>query len=480
MSITRLLDNRAEKRKRLRRISSPGESSPKRAGLRRSTSAGETAAIGASSLLLPHQLGREEDLEGFREWKSDFDKGYEGLRRRMSLRADRHQERHQKLVEKEFGPDISEADLGRRALRESPDLDSALESARQVGPEAKLEYWQYFAQKGGAAAQKKLRYIGDDGDLHSLSDEQFEVLKQGDASITDLGPLNRHHIRPVSTSLEETPTDVSLLTDPNNIVVMTADAHRDLHNGGVTYSDAIQRGQLGSGPSTVRAEYRNVVEGNYEQRVEEAAEERAGVLGVALGLVAGSASAIIRYHQMRDKPQKRRALAAVSALAGRGLKLGSTGYVGLRAQDETRQLIADGASDAAQIGAEVGTDFSTDLIASGLGIEAAAAARSAIQLVQSVRQGRSVRTATERFGKSVAKVGAQEATFVLTGLATDVLTPIPEPNIQMAVTATRVTWRVVEKGYKYRENMLSRRECRDKRLSALRDEAQQDIKASYQ
>lgn len=467
MSVEQFLNKRSTKRERYHQISSSQESFRRRGTYNGSISAGETAAIGTSAFLLPHQLGREEDLRNFQEWQSDFDEGYRELQKRISRRRDRHQERYQEQIQEHFGPEISEEDLARKTLRENPETDTKIETARDVGPEAKLEYWQYFAREGGPVAQEELEFVGSDEERHTLSDEQFETLKQEDVTITDLGPFERHHVRPVYSSLDEDPTSIAPLTDPGNIRIMTEEAHRKVHKEDLTYGEAGQQGDL----DTVQRDYEAILETKFEQMVEEAAEDRAGELGIAHGLVAGSVSAIVRYQKMRDKPQKRRALAATSALATQGLRYGAIGYAGFRTRDETSQLIADGTFDAAQTGVEVGADLTTDLIASGVGIEVAAAIRSAMQFGRSFRQGHSATAAAKRFGKDVAQVGRQEVAFVLGGIAADAATPIPEPQIYATVTATRVTYRLMKTGYNYRQNVVSGRECRKKRLSTLREKA---------
>lgn len=450
MSVKNLLRKRAENRNSLDRISSR-----------------ESAAIAASASMFYHESDRQSDLEDFREWMSGYREGYENRWDvKEELRAGHH-DRYQEQLKEEFGPELSGADLARSTLRESSDIDTAIESARSVGPEAKLDFWRYFARKGGKAAQKQLRYR-EDGSWQHLSDEQFDSLRNGE-SISHIVPSGeRHHVQSVAASLDEDPADISDLTDPGNIRIMTKNGHRYdpvYGHGGDT------RNQTTGDVNTVERDYQNVAEQRYQDEVLAESGERAEELGIAFGIVGGSISAIARYQKLRLKPWRKRSLAVTSVFAGRALEYGTISYVAARTRDETAQLIADGTFDAAEASAEAGTDLTTDLVASGVGIEAAVAVRSAVKIASTIRRGKRVRATVTRAGKNILVVGTEETFFILLGVAGDAALPIPEPHMNLAVNGLRISYRLGKVVYNYRQNVLSRRECRKRRLSTLHTEA---------
>jgi hypothetical protein len=180
---------------------------------------------------------------------------------------------------------------------------------------------------------------------------------------------------------------------------------------------------------------------------------------------------VARYQKLRLKPWRKKSLAVTSAFASGVLEYGTISYVAMRTRDETAQLIADGTFDAAETGAEIGTDLTADLVASGVGIEAAVAIRSTFKVGHRIKRGESARAAVDGVGKDILLVGGEEAGFILLGVAADAALPIPEPHINLAVNGVRITYRLGKVGYNYRQNVLSRRECRQRRLSTLHTEA---------
>jgi hypothetical protein len=419
--------------------------------------------------VLAYGLRRDEIEADFEEWKSGLDSEWESLRQDISARQEHYLTRYRDARQEELGPELTDSDLARSDLRENAGIDKVLEDARSVGPDARTEFERLLAQEGGDSARRQLGYYsGESATFQRYSEEQFEALAEG-ANISEIGPgLQRHHAYSVKANLQESPLDITPMMSPDNIRHMTREAH--LKSSELGHGGNFQNSTTGEATSAQEL-YADVVGERYQDRVLENGSDYTGEIGLAAGLLGGSISAIVQYQRLRRKPWKRKTLGTVSAFASQGIETAGLSYAAIQTSEQTTQLISDGVQQSIEVGQEIGTDVTAELVGSAAGIEAAVAIRSGINFAQDIYGGRSVSASGAEFGKDILVVGGEELAFVLLGVAGDAFVPIPEPHVSALVNGIRVTYRLLKVGHGIREDYLSRRECKQKRLHVLRRKA---------
>jgi hypothetical protein len=381
--------------------------------------------------------------------------------------------RYQDALQEELGPELTGADVARSTLRDNVEIDRVLESARNFGPEARTKFERLLAQEGGDAAQPHLGYFKgvDEAIFQGYTKEQLEALAEGE-NISDIVPsMERHHVVSVKAALDNDPFDIRPLIDENNIRPITSSAHRqnsEFGHGGNTSNPT-------TGEATpVQELYGDVVEEKHEDLVLDEAFSYSSEVGLAAGLLGGSISALVQYQKLRRKPWKRKALGTISAFAAGGIERAGLSYVAIQTSEETTQLISHGMQESIEVGQEVGTDVTAELIGTAASIKAAVALRSGLNFAQDVYEGRPASAAGAEFGKDILVVSGEELAFVLLGVMGDAYIPVGEPHLEAVVNGTRILYRIGKAGHKIVEiveNRRSRRECRQKRLDTLRQQA---------
>ena len=420
------------------RMRSEREAEQRRAWLRSREGAAMLAAVVGQT----QQFTWDHAMEGHREWKGIFEDRYGDLWDRIEA----HREAHRAVGGDGFN----------------------VNQLRNEGVKSRWEFERLFAREGGSDARDILdyRHYENGASLaRPYTDEQWDELLRGERVTHGGAPLQGHHIKSVAADLTDGQPDA--IDDPNNVRLMTSEAHLrdpDYGHGGDYHQSTSGDGE------EVHDRFLRIVHRHRETKVFETVESHEVPTALAAGILAGSIAAIVRLHQLRRDPrpwnQKTALLATTFAL--RGLEAAAISFVAVVARDEVSEFVVDAAQDLATgLGGDLSGDVLTGLAGSASGIAAALAIRTALRAASEFSRGVSAHQVGTMVGEQLLIIGAEQMAFLALGILLDAVTPIPDPVIGPMVTGARILYGLGKFAHSYSANTQSRVECTNRRLNAL-------------
>lgn len=420
-------------------------------------------AVVASTALLPQAAQWSSDMKGFRAWDDTFSEHYHTLRTGIDAARQRSHASYTSLLDT-----AAEDGNGYDALRNVDLIRDKWKALRGDGVEHRWEMERFFAREGGPASRTTLGYVGDGGHHATYDHDQWHTLTgQTGARATANGTtLHGHHINDVSSGLERDFRDVRHLDNPQNIRLMTNEAHlRDpTHGHGGSFSN-YTTGEA----SEVDVRFDAIRSDNKENVFAQAAGREAG-LALGTGLVLGSAAAAIRLYQLRSDPRpwKQKTGLMAAAFALKGGEASVVAFAALHSRGLATKLVYDSADSIADnMGEAFSGDALTEILGSSAGIAAAMTVRTGLRAFREHRAGVSISRIGTSAGQQIMVVAGETAAFILLGVALDAVVPDPTG----LVIATRIVYSLGKVGYSHQRNRQSQADCAERRMDVLYGQA---------
>lgn len=389
-------------------------------------------------------------MQHFTSWKTTFDPGYAEVLAQAEAAGSKY------LAKWES------------AAGDETELAKIADNARDFGADRRWVVERFLANSEAPAGYGRLGYhrmVEGRDEYHAYSETELIKIRLGEKPSVDGDTLHAHHVNSVSDAFQRGSEGLKSMYDPNNLRLMTKDAHLN--------STEMGHGGSWRSPTSGRAEETDVgadlvVKGQYDY----ARDQVDSVLAMA-ALGAGVAYGVIhcilefRTLQQDPRPWKAKARIVAATFALRGAEGASITAVTLLARNSSEVWLDDSAIDLAGIlGHGANAAVLEDLIASGFGISSALAIREGLRFASDLVEGRNPVYAAKEHGSAVLVVFLEQGGFSLLGVFLDVVTPIPEPTLATLVTAARVIWVIGSLGANFVLDQKCASECARARMRA--------------
>lgn len=421
---------------------------------------GEGASISAA---LINGIKYNTEVLPYKDWQQGFLEGLQQMKSEDGLRVASFQDRFNDISRDYGGSEDSLAD--------SPAYRNLVNQIRGKGVQRVFDYERFFAENSSNdTASKILGGYQSDGSYHTWTNDELNTLSESNRIMADpseyLGKRIIYEGHHGGAGISRTPIgDIERMYNPDNIRIMTPKGH-------------LQHGHDGKWINPPKETYSDITDRSDRIRAEERAElDRDSnldeIAGIAIGLAAGSISAILKYRELSKDPfpmnRKKAFIIAGSFLSG-----AATGVIPFVLLNEistpVRNLVEESLSDIFLGGGDIAKDTLIDNLADASGdfliIMSAIVARSLIQGgIQGFQHGFSI--ALRNFGSTIARTSVEQGAFFVLQLVLDSLTPIPDPVLGPTVTVLRVSYSLT----KIALSVKQRKEIAGRRLDSLYDAA---------
>jgi hypothetical protein len=420
---------------------------------------GEGAAI-AASLITGVKYSTE--VMPFTSWRDTFDSGLSHMFSEDASRVASFQDRFSDISHQYDGiqDDISN----------SQDYQYLRDQVRGLGTQRRFRYERYFAgSTSRETASKVLGAYRSDGSYRNWTDSELDELRQGHRVLAESDEIlgkrvvyEGDHGRAISRAPID---DMGKIYDPDNVRIYSPKGHLEhAHKGNwqntsdEPYTDVTDRAK------DIRTEERNQFDRS--QNTDE-------IIGISIGLAAGSISAILKYRELSKHPlpwNRRKTIAVTGAFLS-GAATGVVPYLLIQnIHNPVRHFLEGGVSDLFFGGEVLVQDAFLDNLADASGdfvlIMSAIAVRTLIQGgLQANRLG--IRGSAANVRDTLVRTSIEQGAFFALDLILDCITPIPDPVLGPVITGLRITWSVgkITLSIKHRKRLTA------KRLDALHDAA---------
>lgn len=397
---------------------------------------GEGAAISAS---LINGIKYNAEVIPYKDWQQSIVDGLNQMNSEDGLRVASFQDQFAEISHESGG--VQETILN------NPAYKNLVNRVRGLSVPRRFEYERYLSNSTShETVEKVLGGYQSDGSYHNWTEDELSKLSESNRILADpsehLGKraiYEGHHGRGISKIPFD---DMGKMYDPDNVRIMTAKGH-------------LQTGHGGNWKNTASEPYTDVSDRADEIRTEERAHYSREsnldeVVGITIGVAAGSISAIVKYRELSKHPLpwNQRKIAAIAGAFISGAATGVVPYFVLQEiSNPIRNLIQNGICDIFTDGSHLVQDTFLDNIADASGdffiIMSAIAVRSLIQGgLQANQIGLS--GAAKNFGSTIARTSIEQGAFWALQLVLDSITPIPDPVLGPTITVIRVSYSVVK------------------------------------
>lgn len=396
----------------------------------------------AASAALINGIKYNAEVIPFKNWQQSFVDSLNQMKSDDGLRVASFQDRFN---------DISQAhnDIQDEIVK-SPAYKNLINSIRGPGVQRRIGGYERFFSENSSdeTAAKILGGYQSDGSYHTWTEDELNILSTSNKILVDPGEnlgkhvfYQGHHGRAISKIPFD---DMEKMYDPDNIRIMTAKAHLKVgHEGNFRNTSSDPYSEITDRSEDIKAEERSRFD--RESNLDE-------IVGISIGLAAGSISAILKYRELSKHPlpmNRQKALTIAGAFVS-GAATGVVPYIVLKeVSTPIRGFIETGVSDVFLDGSNLVQDSLLDNLTDASGdfliIMSAIAVRSLIQGgIQSSQIG--FAEAAKNLGSTMARTSIEQGAFWALQLVLDSLTPIPDPVLGPTITVLRVSYSVVKMG----------------------------------
>ncbi|GEM_PF-4647647 len=397
---------------------------------------GEGAVISAS---LINGIKYNAEVISYKDWQQSFFDGLNQMNSEDGLQVASFQDRFAEISRDSNG--VQEEILNNPAYR------NLVKKIRGLSVSRRFDYERYLSDNSSQeTVEKVLGGYQSDGNYHNWTENELNRLSESNRILADpsehLGKraiYEGHHGRGISNTPFD---DMGQMYDIDNVRIITPKAH-------------LQDGHGGNWNNTSTEPYSEVSDRTDEIRLKERAHyDRESnldeIVGITIGVAAGSISAIIKYRELSKHPLpwNQRKIAAIADAFISGAATCIVPYFVLQEiSNPIRNLIHDGICDIFTDGSCLVQDTFLDNIADASGdffiIMSAITVRTLIQEgFQANQIGLS--RAARNFGSTIARSSIEQGAFWALQLVLDSITPIPDPVLGPTITVIRVSYSVVK------------------------------------
>lgn len=289
--------------------------------------------------------------------------------------------------------------------------------------------------------------------------ELSDMLKEG-----NIGRFEGHHINAVQGILVD-PTDKELFLrtfSPDNIRLTTDEGHDAIHGaaGGFGEPTSGYAREIGD-------KYDRIIDSKKGQAFD---NDDMMATSIAIGVLAGSISAIIKYRQLKDSNSPWAHKVAVEFLFS-GLGTGITSLIAMQAGNAVSQeLLNESFALASYIGLDASGEVVNSLIGSAAGFAVFDVVRLGKSSISQLSKGINV-DSLRTLGDDAICMAGEQLGFFLLGLALDSIVPIPDPVVGPLVSVCRISYRVGKAVVNLDKEKASQKACRDVRMKIGYDRA---------
>lgn len=282
--------------------------------------------------------------------------------------------------------------------------------------------------------------------------ELLELFKEG-----KIRNVEGHHINAVQGFLAD-PYNKELFRrtfSPDNIRLATDEGHDAIHRaaGGFGEPTSGYAGEIGE-------RYDRILESKKEQAFE---TDNMMATSIAIGVIAGSISAIIKYKHLKESNSPWAQKVAIEFISS-GLSTGITSFIAMHTGNVAAQLLLN---ESCALASYIGMDASGEVVNSLIGSAAGFAIFDLVRLGKS-----SISLLSKDFswdtactlGDDVICVLGEQLGFFLLGLALDSIVPIPDPVVGPLVSVFRISYKVGKVFFNLEKEKVSQKACRDVRM----------------
>jgi hypothetical protein len=296
--------------------------------------------------------------------------------------------------------------------------------------------------------------------------EFYELVSYGKVS-----GIEGHHINAVQSILDNPNDKEAFLRtfSPDNIRLATDEGH-----------DAIHRAAGGFGEPT--SGYAREVGDKYDRIIDSKkgqAFDNDGMMAtsIAIGILAGSISAIIKYRQLKDSNSPWAHKVALEFLSS-GLGTGITSLIAMQAGNlVAEELLNESVAIASYIGMDASAAVVNSLIDSAASFAVFDIVRLGKSSISQLSKGVNADTLSTIGNNAICMAGEQLGFFLL-GLALDSIVPIPDPVVGPMVSVFRISYRVGKTVVNLEKEKASQKACRDVRMKIGYDRAIVSLQAT--
>jgi len=396
---------------------------------------GEGAAISAS--LITGAKFQFEDLP-FKNWREGFGNGLQQLKVEDAFKVSHFQERFNDIYNNYNGVQDD--------IINSPEYANIKNQIRGMSVQRRWEYERILSDSSSqGSAEKVLGAYTSDGSYRSWTPDELKTLSESNriqAETDEILSKRRiiyegHHGRAISKIPYD---DMDKMYDPDNVRIYSPKGHlEDAHQGNwhntsnEPYTDITDR------TKDIKYAEREQFDKNSDADV---------IIGISIGVIAGSISAIIKYRELSKSPlpwNKKKVIAIAGSFIS-GAATGVIPYIVINQMNTPLdQFIENGLAEVFNHGDILIQDSLLDNIADASGdfvvIMSAIAIRSLIQGgIEGSRVG--FKHAAKTFGSTMARTSLEQGGFFVLQLILDSLTPIPDPVLGPVITVLRISYSV--------------------------------------
>jgi hypothetical protein len=394
----------------------------------------EGAAISAA--LVRGAKFQFEDLP-FKSWRDGFGNGLRQLRAEDINKASHFQERFNEIYQNYGGV--------QNYIVNSPEYHNLKDQVRGLSTQRRLEYERFLS--GHSSTESATKVLGayvSSGDYRPWTPEDLNTLANTNKIMAEpdefLGKrinYEGHHGRSISNIPYN---KMDQMYDPDNVRLYSPKGHLD-------------HAHEGSWKNTPNKPYSDITDRTKDIKYAEKEQyERSSnadaIIGISMGVVAGSISAIIKYKELSKSPLpwNRKKVMAIAGSFATGAATGVIPYIVInQINTPLDQFLENGLAEVFNSGDMLIQDSLLDNIADASGdfvvIMSAIAIRS---LIQGGIEGRrfGLKQAANTFGNTMIRTSIEQGSFFVLQLILDSLTPIPDPVLGPVITFLRVSYGV--------------------------------------
>lgn len=377
--------------------------------------------------------GRNEVLlnEEFDNWNKNFNQSFQERWNEYSVNREQTLEQYKELLQ----------EIGTNPNGESAsEIQRIISNLRSQDVQSRWEFETFFANEGGPATQSTLGYYDfnfeeNNSTFVNYTDEQFNILQQGDIVRINDKALEGHHMNDVSThALDSDMMDVTF--NANNINFLTREAH--LYSTEFGHGGSWQNSTESSAFSVFDTKENLIQENKIRTDSEISNFNIETALGI--GAAAGLITFCIELYKTKNDPRSWKKRAAI--VGGNAIKKGAVVSALSGVANHTRTSVLSSFSNniEPEIGfadeiisnstsflettSDMGLDHFDIIVASGISIAEIRIIYQGFSSVSTWRmEGR--KKALNQFGNNVIKILNHEAKFVGAGFLLDFLIPDP-------------------------------------------------------